>query len=57
VDLEQIKADPSKLKPPPRVAPPSPLANVPKKYAKSETSGLTYTVKSGDQIFDIPLTQ
>jgi hypothetical protein len=52
--------DPGKMQPPKTLAPPAPVlphGNIPEKYTKPETSGLTYTVKSGNQTFDIPLTR
>jgi hypothetical protein len=35
---------------------PTHVVPIPEKYAKVETSGLTYTVKRGEQTHDLPLT-
>jgi hypothetical protein len=35
---------------------PAEIVPIPDRYARVETSGLTFTVKSGEQTYDIPLT-
>jgi hypothetical protein len=41
--------------PRPKEEPPAPAPPIPEKYKNPEQSGLTYTVKAGQQIFDIKL--
>ncbi len=58
-DMGGAETDPSKMRPPRKMAPAARafgLGNIPEKYKKPETSGLTYTVTSGEQTFDIALT-
>jgi hypothetical protein len=46
---------PPKKAPKKVVAPAKPVKNIPEKYTNPQTSGLTYTVKPGEQTFDIVL--
>lgn len=45
-----------KMGPPPKMIDPSKVVQIPEKYSKSETSDLKFTVRTGEQTFEITLT-